>query len=71
VGASRCAEYHRGGVSGDGGSAGCDDFNNQVTATHGLAVSGLAGTPFNVSLGGADFNQFNLQAVSGLRRTIL
>src|SRR6266851_1908149 len=48
--------------SGDGGSAGCDDFNNQAPATHGLAVSGLAGTPFNVSLGGTDFNQFNLQS---------
>src|SRR6266481_1701026 len=48
--------------SGDGGSAGCDDFSNQATATHGLAVSGLAGTPFNVSLGGTDFNQFNLQS---------
>src|SRR5260370_30235264 len=47
--------------SGDGGSAGCDDFNSQTTATKGLAVSGLAGTPFNVSVGGTDFNQFNLQ----------
>jgi subtilase family serine protease len=45
--------------SGDGGSAGCDDFNNQDVATHGLAVSGLAGTPFNVSVGGTDFNQIN------------
>ena len=47
--------------SGDGGSAGCDDFNNSAAATRGLAVSGLAATPFNVSLGGTDFNQFNLQ----------
>src|SRR6266481_1131488 len=47
--------------SGDGGSAGCDDFNNSAPATRGLAVSGLAATPFNVSLGGTDFNQFNLQ----------
>jgi Pro-kumamolisin, activation domain/Bacterial Ig-like domain (group 3) len=46
--------------SGDGGSAGCDDFNNQDVATHGLAVSGLAGTPFNVSVGGTDFNQINV-----------
>jgi subtilase family serine protease len=46
--------------SGDGGSAGCDDFNNQATATHGLAVSGLSGTPFNVSVGGTDFNQYNV-----------
>ena len=48
--------------SGDGGSAGCDDFNNQTVATRGLAVSGLAGTPFNVSVGGTDFNQFNTQS---------
>jgi subtilase family serine protease len=47
--------------SGDGGSAGCDDFNALAPATHGLAVSGIAGTPFNVSVGGTDFNQFNVQ----------
>lgn len=47
--------------SGDGGSAGCDDFaaNPPVPATHGLAVSGIAGTPFNVSIGGTDFDQVN------------
>jgi hypothetical protein len=45
--------------SGDGGSAGCDDFNTAAPATHGLAVSGLSGTPFNVSVGGTDFNQYN------------
>jgi len=46
--------------SGDGGSAGCDDFNNSQTASHGIAVSGIAGTPFNVSVGGTDFNQTNV-----------
>ena len=45
--------------SGDGGSAGCDDFGTQQVATHGLAVSGLASTPFNVSLGGTDFDEVN------------
>jgi Pro-kumamolisin, activation domain/Bacterial Ig-like domain (group 3) len=45
--------------SGDGGSAGCDDFNAQQVATQGLAVSGLASTPYNVSLGGTDFDQVN------------
>jgi subtilase family serine protease len=45
--------------AGDGGSAGCDNFNTQQTATHGIAVSGLASTPFNVSLGGTDFDQVN------------
>src|SRR5260221_7644454 len=48
--------------SGDGGSAGCDNFNTATTATKGLAVSGLAGTPFNVSVGGTDFNQYNSQS---------
>jgi len=45
--------------AGDAGSAGCDNFNTQQTATHGLAVSGLASTPFNVAVGGTDFDQIN------------
>jgi hypothetical protein len=45
--------------SGDGGSAGCDDFNAQAPATQGLAVSGYASTPFNVAVGGTDFDQIN------------
>src|SRR3989441_4252761 len=45
--------------SGDGGTAGCDNFNSQPVASHGLAVSGLASTPFNVSVGGTDFDQVN------------
>jgi len=46
-------------ASGDGGTAGCDNFNSQPVATQGLAVSGLASTPFNVSVGGTDFDQVN------------
>jgi len=48
--------------SGDNGSAGCDP-NPQVdpnAATQGLAVSGIASTPFNVSLGGTDFDPTTL-----------
>jgi len=45
--------------AGDGGSAGCDDFDTEQVATLGLAVSGLASTPFNVSVGGTDFDQVN------------
>jgi Pro-kumamolisin, activation domain/Bacterial Ig-like domain (group 3) len=45
--------------AGDGGSAGCDDFNAQAPATQGLAVSGYASTPFNVAVGGTDFDQIN------------
>jgi len=46
-------------AAGDGGSAGCDDFDTEEVATQGLAVSGLASTPFNVSVGGTDFDQVN------------
>ena len=45
--------------AGDGGSAGCDDFNTATMATGGLAVSGLASTPYNVAMGGTDFNDVN------------
>ncbi len=43
--------------AGDGGSAGCDDFNTEAGAVFGLAVSGFASTPYNLALGGTDFNQ--------------
>lgn len=42
--------------AGDGGSAGCDDFDTETTATQGLAVNGMASTPFNVAVGGTDFD---------------
>ncbi len=43
--------------SGDSGSAGCDSANaGETAAQYGLAVSGLASTPFNVAVGGTDFN---------------
>jgi len=45
--------------SGDAGSAGCDDFNSQRVATQGLAVSGISSTPYNLSVGGTDFDQVN------------
>jgi pro-kumamolisin-like protein/Big-like domain-containing protein len=40
--------------SGDQGSAACDGGN--LDAQFGLAVSGFESTPFNVSVGGTDFN---------------
>jgi len=43
--------------SGDGGSAGCDNFDFEATAVDGLAVSGFASTPYNVAVGGTDFDQ--------------
>ena len=45
--------------AGDNGSAGCDDFNTAQTATQGLAVSGFASTPYDVAVGGTDFDQAN------------
>jgi len=42
--------------TGDSGSAGCDNSNSVGTAQDGLAVNGLASTPFNVSVGGTDFS---------------
>ncbi len=41
--------------SGDGGSAGCDDFDIPQAAQEGLAVSGFASTPWNIAVGGTDF----------------
>jgi len=41
--------------SGDSGSAGCDSSYYEIAAQYGLAVSGMASTPFNVAVGGTDF----------------
>jgi hypothetical protein len=49
--------------SGDNGSAGCDFEEDQglpppQPAQHGLQVNGIASTPYNVSVGGTDFNDY-------------
>src|SRR5208282_6842506 len=41
--------------AGDGGSAGCDDFDAQQMAYGGLQVNGIAATPYDVAVGGTDF----------------
>ena len=46
-------------AAGDSGSAGCDDPSFEDAAQYGLAVSGNASTPFNVAVGGTDFNDYN------------
>ncbi len=51
--------------AGDNGSAGCDDFTTEKTATQGLAVSGIASTPFNVAVGGTDFDDVGTQTSGG------
>lgn len=42
--------------SGDSGSAGCDNPNSENNAQYGLAVNGLASTPYNIAVGGTDFD---------------
>jgi hypothetical protein len=43
-------------ASGDSGSDTCDFATGSDYATTGLSVNGLASTPFNVAVGGTDFN---------------
>jgi hypothetical protein len=45
--------------AGDSGSARCDQGSGEAAAQYGLAVSGLASTPFNVAVGGTDFDDVN------------
>ena len=45
-------------AAGDNGSAACD--NGTPTATGGLAVNGLASTPYNIAVGGTDFDLLGL-----------
>ena len=42
--------------AGDNGSAGCDPGANPDAATQGLAISGIASTPYNIAMGGTDFD---------------
>jgi subtilase family serine protease len=42
-------------ATGDGGPAGCDDFQTAQVAQDGIAINGFASTPWNVAVGGTDF----------------
>jgi trimeric autotransporter adhesin len=42
--------------AGDNGSAGCDDQDAETQAQYGLAVNGLAASPYVVAVGGTDFD---------------
>jgi subtilase family serine protease len=42
-------------AAGDGSAAGCDDFDSAPYAVGGIAVNGLASTPYNFATGGTDF----------------
>jgi hypothetical protein len=48
-------------AAGDNGSAGCDDQNSLSTASGGNAVSGAASTPYDVAVGGTDFDDATTQ----------
>jgi pro-kumamolisin-like protein/Big-like domain-containing protein len=49
-------------AAGDSGSAGCDDPSFETAAKFGLAVSGSASTPFNVAVGGTDFDDVGFES---------
>lgn len=50
--------------TGDSGSAACDNPNTEATAQNGLAVSGLASTPYNIAVGGTDYNVLQSSSTS-------
>jgi trimeric autotransporter adhesin len=43
-------------AAGDSGSAGCDNDNTETEAQNGFAVNGLASTPYNIAVGGTDYD---------------
>ncbi len=49
-------------AAGDTGSAGCDPSSDPDAAALGVAVSGLASTPYNVAVGGTDFDPVTTHA---------
>jgi trimeric autotransporter adhesin len=57
--------------AGDGGPAGCDDFNLASPAQYGIAVNGIASTPWNVAVGGTDFYYSDYNAPSSTQQTQL
>jgi subtilase family serine protease len=50
-------------AAGDEGAASCDAA--KTVATHGIAVSGFASTPYNVAVGGTDFGDLNASQNGG------
>lgn len=57
--------------SGDGGPAGCDNFNAVRQAQYGIAVSGFASTPWNIAVGGTDFYYSSYGGTSSAQQTEL
>ncbi|HEX4006824.1 MAG TPA: protease pro-enzyme activation domain-containing protein [Acidobacteriaceae bacterium] len=42
--------------TGDSGSAGCDNPDTETTAVNGYGVNGIASTPYNIAVGGTDYD---------------
>ncbi len=57
--------------AGDGGPAGCDDFNIELPAQYGIAMNGFSSTPWNVSVGGTDFYYSSYNGNSAAQQTQL
>jgi subtilase family serine protease len=57
--------------AGDGGPAGCDDFNYDQPAQYGIAMNGFSSTPWNVSVGGTDFYYTSYNGPSSAQQTQL
>ena len=57
--------------AGDGGPAGCDNFNAEQPAQYGIAVNGIASTPWNVAVGGTDFYYSSYNGTSAAQQTQL
>jgi trimeric autotransporter adhesin len=57
--------------AGDGGPAGCDNFNNAEAAQYGVAMNGFSSTPWNVSVGGTDFYYSSYNGTASAQQTQL
>jgi subtilase family serine protease len=57
--------------AGDGGPAGCDDFDNDQPAQFGVAMNGFSSTPWNVSVGGTDFYYSSYNGTSSAQQNQL
>src|SRR5256885_657718 len=57
--------------AGDGGSAGCDNFDIPQVAQQGLGVSGFSSTPWNISVGGTDFFYSTFNGTAAAQNTEL
>lgn len=57
--------------AGDGGPAGCDNFDDAQPAQLGIAMNGFSSTPWNVSVGGTDFYYSSYNQGSGAEQSQL